>query len=45
MKHMLTLIAGTRSDEHRTVFHDFAQGLARMIRRRGWTARVRAVEL
>ena len=45
MNHMLMLIAGTRSDEHRVVFHDFAEGLARIIGRRQGTARVRAVEL
>ncbi len=45
MKHMLMLIAGTRSDEHRAVFHTFAEALVRMIGRRQATARVRAVEL
>ena len=45
MKHMLTLIAGARSGAHHAVFHDFAEGLARMIGRREWRARVRAVEL
>ena len=45
MTHLLMLIAGTRSDAHRAVFHDFAEGLARVIRRRAWTARVRAMEL
>ncbi len=45
MKHMLMLIAGTRSGAHRAVFHTFAEGLARMIGRRQGTARVRAVEL
>ena len=42
---MLTLIAATRSDAHRAVFHDFADGLARIIHRRGGRARVRAVAL
>ncbi len=45
MKQMLMLIAGTRSGTHHAVFRDFAEGLARMIRRRQGTARVRAVEL
>jgi hypothetical protein len=45
MKHLLMLIAGTRSGAHRAVFHDFAEGLGRMMRRRLGTARVRAVEL
>ncbi len=45
MKHILTLIGGARSAAHHAVFHDFAEGLARVIRRRGGTARVRAVEL
>lgn len=45
MKHLLTLIGGARSHAHQAVFHDFAEGLARMMRRRQWTARVRAVEL
>ena len=45
MKHLLMLIAGTRSGAHRVIFHDFAEGLARMMRRREWRARVRAVEL
>ena len=44
MKHLLMLIAGTRSGAHHAVFHDFAEGLARVICRRQWTARVRAVE-
>ncbi len=45
MKHLLMLIGGTRSGAHQAVFHDFAEGLARMIGRRGWTAHVRAMEL
>ena len=45
MKRMLTLIAVARSGAHRVVFRDFADGLARIIRRRQGTARVRAVEL
>ena len=45
MKHLLMLIGGSRSGAHRAVFHDFAEGLARIIRRREWRARVRAVEL
>jgi hypothetical protein len=46
MKHLLMLIAGARSGAHHAVFHDFAEGLARVMRRRRhWTARVRAVEL
>jgi hypothetical protein len=45
MTHMLKLIAGARSGAHRTVFRDFAEAMARMMRRRGGTARVRAVEL
>ena len=45
MKHLLMLIAGASPDAHRAVFHDFAEGLARIIRRRRGSARVRAVEL
>jgi hypothetical protein len=45
MKHLLMLIGGARSGAHHAVFHDFAEGLAHVIRRRRWTARVRAVGL
>ncbi len=45
MKHMLMLIGSARSGAHHAVFHEFAEGLARVIHRRGWTTRVRAVEL
>ena len=45
MKRMLTLIAGGRGDVHHAVFHEFAEELARVIRRRRWTARVRAVDV
>ena len=45
MKHLLMLIGGARSGAHQAVFHDFAEGLARIIGRREWRARVRAVEL
>ena len=45
MKHLLMLIGGARTGAHQAVFHDFAEGLGRMIRRRGGMARVRAVEL
>lgn len=44
MKHLLTLIAASRSGAHRAVFHDFAEGLARIIGRRQWQARVRTLE-
>lgn len=43
MRLLLTLLAGNAPD-HRAVFHAFAEGLARAIRRRRPTARVRAVE-
>ncbi len=45
MKHLLMLIGGARTGAHQVVFHDFAVGLARVIRRRRWTARVWAVGL
>jgi hypothetical protein len=45
MKQLLMLIGGARSGAHVAVFHDFAEGLARVMRRRGFAARVRAVEL
>jgi len=43
MRTILTLIAGARGRGHVAVFHDFAAGLARVMRRRRPTARVRAV--
>ncbi len=45
MKRMLTLIAARRSGAHRAVFHEFAEGLARVLHRRRVLARVRTVEL
>ncbi len=44
MRTMLALIAGQRVD-HRTVFEEFARGLANVLmRRRPGTARIRAVK-
>ncbi len=45
MKRMLTLIAAARSHAHRAVFQEFAEGLSRVLKRRRWTARVRAVDV
>ncbi len=43
MRTILTLFAGARGEGHVAVFHEFAEGLARMMRQRKPTARVRAV--
>ena len=44
MRTLLHHLTGVAPDHH-AVFHAFAEGLARMMRRRRPTARVRAVEL
>lgn len=44
MRRILHRLAGTAQPDHHAVFHAFAEGLARMLRRRRPTARVRAVE-
>ena len=43
MRKVLNLVVGPRPDHH-AVFHAFAEGLARVMRRRRPTARVRAVK-
>ncbi len=43
MRTMLNLFAEARGRAHVAVFHEFAAGLARMMRQRKPTARVRAV--
>jgi hypothetical protein len=45
MRTFLNLLAGTRAADHRAVFGEFAERLARMLARRAAHARVRAVEL
>jgi len=43
MRTILTLIAGARARDHVAVFQAFAESLARIMRQRRPTARVRAV--
>ena len=43
MRTILTLFAQARGRRHVAVFHDFAEGLARVLIKRRPTARVRAV--
>jgi hypothetical protein len=45
MRTLFHRLAGPPAPDHHAVFHAFAEGLARMMRRRRPTARVRAVEL
>jgi hypothetical protein len=44
MRAILQLVAGEPAVDHCAVFHAFAEGIARMLRRRRMTARVRTVE-
>lgn len=44
MRRILSLIGRGGGPDHRAVFHTFAVGLARVLRPRRPTARVRAVE-
>ena len=44
MRTILGLAGSGGRDDHSAVFHAFAEGLARMLRRRSNVARVRAVK-
>jgi hypothetical protein len=43
MRLMFSLLAGRPAADHRVVFHDFVEGLGRVLVRRRPVARVRAV--
>ena len=45
MREIIGRLTGAGRLDHRAVFHTFAEGLARALRRRRPTARVRAVEI